>query len=163
MRALEVYLPHPRERHEGSDARGSRPGHPRHGRWPPVLPVRVNISQRERGCVYSRRSPFLTTILEPMPSARRSIRASPSDPHGQLSHTGSIAPPCVRVHRLALPVATLFPHAAQTSYSSEASRTRTFERNTWRLSMERSAGASACAVASYSITYAGCDLASRLA
>ena len=117
----------------------------------------------DRECMhYSRRSPFLANLLKPIPSARQSIRGPLSGLHGQ-SHSGSIVPPCVRVHRLGLPVTRLLPHAAQTSYSSEASRTRTFERSTWRLSMGRSAGASACGVASYSIKYASCDLSSRVA
>lgn len=111
---------------------------------------------------YSRRSPFLTSLLNPIPSARRSIRGPLSGLHGQ-SHSGSITPPCVRFHRLGLPVTRSLPHTAQTLYSSEASRTRTFERSTWRLSMERSAGASACGVASYSIKYASCDLSSHVA
>lgn len=120
---------------------------------------------RQRKDGHSRRSPFLTSLLRPIPSARRSIMAPLADPHGQEFHNGSIVPPCVRVHRLGLLVIALasLPHAAQTPYSSEASRTRTFERNTWRFSIGRRAGASVGAVASYSIKYAGCDLSSRVA
>lgn len=114
---------------------------------------------------YSRRSPFFTNILRPIPTALRSLMLCFSIPQGHwLSplQSGSTAPLFAQLHFLSLISLSSSdlssePQAAQTSYSSETSRSFTFERRTYFFRIDRRGGAAASVEAreSYSMRYAG--------
>ena len=145
------------------DGAGMLPPVPCHDEKISPLCIMKSSKMQDNPMIDLRRSPFRTNSRSPNPCALRSRSTPRSDPHGGKSpslQSGSTTPLCAKLQSCEMSQAardSLGPNAAQTSYSSETSRSFTLERNICRFSVWRSGGASD-GRASYSTMYSGVPL-----